>query len=166
MTDVTVIATAAISGAVGVSAALVASRASLHSADAETRRQRWAHFQTRRAERKDNYQTAIDLMTDWGWRDGQDKTFDVVRDFTIPFVRAANRVRVYGSPASVAAMDEIQIGFHHLNRARTQSEQESAYAAIRAGHDHLVSAARADVGPRAEDELADVPFRPGAGPPA
>jgi hypothetical protein len=145
---------------------LVASRASLQSADAETRRQRWAHFQTRRAERKDNYQTAIDLLTDWGWRYGHDKTFDLVRDFTIPFVRAANRVRVYGSPASVAAMDEIQNGFHQLNHAHTQSEQEAAYAAIRTGHDHLVNAARADVGPRAEDELADVPFRPGAGPSA
>src|ERR1700730_7869177 len=54
-----------------------------------------------------------------------------VREFTIPFVRAANRVRVYGSPASIAAMDEIQEGFAMLNRAKGEAEREAAGKAIR-----------------------------------
>ncbi len=165
MTDITVIATAAISGTVGVLAALIASHASTRSADVETRRQRWAYRQTRRAERQETYQAAIDLMTDWGWRI-DDPDFDVVRDFTIPFVRTANRVRVYGSPASVAAMDAIQAGFGRLNHAQTREEVEAAHEAIRAGHDQLVIAARSDVGPREDDELPAVPFHEGAGPSA
>jgi hypothetical protein len=165
VTDVTVIATAAISGTVGVMAALIASRGNTKVADAETRRQQWTYRQTRRAERQQTYQTAIDLLTDWGWRE-DDRKFDVVHDFTIPFVRAANRLRVYGSPASVAAIDEVQQGFRLLNRAHTRQEQNVAHRAIRTGHDHLVIAAREDVGPREDDELAVVPFRPGAGPSA
>jgi len=45
-------------------------------------------------ERQETYQTAIDLLTDLGWREDYDRSFGVVKDFTIPFVRAANRVLV------------------------------------------------------------------------
>ena len=88
-----------------------------------------------------------------------------MREFTIPFVRVANRVRVYGSPASIAAMDEIQEGFAMLNRAKGEAEREAAEKAIRIGQDHFVIAAREDVGPRKEDHLKDVRFRQGGGPP-
>jgi hypothetical protein len=164
--DFTVIATAAISGTVGVLAALVGAYTSAHVANVETRRRQWDYLQKRRAERQETYQAAIDLLTDWGWRQEGDPTFDTIRDFTVPFVRVANRVRVYGSPASVAAMDEIQEGFARLNAAKTENEEASAYEAVRTGHDHLVVAARADVGPRPDDGLAVVPFREGAGPTA
>jgi hypothetical protein len=97
---------------------------------------------------------------------GSGRKYDVVREFTIPFVRAANRVRVYGSPASIAAMDEIQEGFAMLNRAKGEADREAAEKAIRIGHDHFVMAAREDVGPRKEDHLKDVSFRKGGGPPA
>jgi hypothetical protein len=165
MADITLISTSAISGAVAVLAALVGAYATGRSANMETRRQQWEYRQKRRSERQETYQTAIDLLTDWGWRH-EDKKFDVVRDFTILFVRAANRVRVYGSPASVAAMDELQAAFAQLNRAHDDHEFEAAYEAIRKAHDHFVIAARADVGPQAEDGLAPVPFREGAGPTA
>ena len=164
--EVTLIATTAISGAVGVLSALVGAYASTRSAAAETRRRQWEYQQKRREERKETYQTAIDLLTDWGWWEATDRKYQVVREFTIPFVHAANRRRVYGSPASIAAMDEIQAGFARLNRAESESEQEAAHQAIRKGHDDLVIAARADVGPRPDDGLAAVPFREGAGPSA
>jgi hypothetical protein len=166
MPDITVIATSAITGAVTVLGALVGALASAHTASVETRRRNWEYQVKRRGERQETYQTAIDLLTDWGWRSDTDPNFDVVRDFTIPFVRAANRVRVYGSPASIAAMDAIQEGFAKLNRAGNESERAAADDAISAGHDSFVIAARADVGPRDEDGLEKVPFRPGAGPPA
>jgi hypothetical protein len=63
-------------------------------------------------------------------------------------------------------MDEIQAGFRLLNHAESSEELEAAHHAIRTGHDHLVIAARADIGPQLDDELADVPFHAGAGPPA
>ena len=165
MADVTVIATAAISGAVGVVAALVGAFATAHVANVETRRKSTEYQLKRRSERQETYQTALDLLGDWGWRsDGSDPSYDVVRDFTIPFVRTANRIRVYGSPASIAATDEIQEGFAMLNRAEGASELEAAYKAINIGYDHFVIAARADVGPRKDDDLKDVPFHQGAGP--
>ncbi len=163
MADITVIATAAISGSVGILAALVGAYASTHVAKLETLRKTQEYLQTRRSERQATYQAALDLMGDWGWRTG-DSSFDVVREFTIPFVRCANRVRVYGSPASIAAIDKIQSGFSKLNAVQSEAESEAAYAEIAIGHDDLVIAARADVGPRPEDELADVPFQKGAGP--
>jgi hypothetical protein len=89
----------------------------------------------------------------------------VVNEFTIPFVRSANRVRVHGSPASVAAIDEVQKGFAMSNVAKNDREREAAEEAISTGLDHLVIAARKDVGPNLkDDELDDVSFRPGAGP--
>ena len=43
---------------------------------------------------------AIDLLTDWGWQRSI-PNYDVVREFTIPFVRAANHVRYMAAqPAS------------------------------------------------------------------
>jgi hypothetical protein len=163
---VTTIVTAAISGAAGFLGALVGVFGTAHVANIETRRKKWEYQLKRRSERQDTYQTAIDLLTDWGWRGDGDPGYDVVRDFSIPFVRSANRVRVYGSPASIAAMDEIQEGFARLNRAKGESARAAAEEAIRLGHDHFVIAARADVGPRQDDDLPDVPFRPGAGPSA
>jgi hypothetical protein len=163
MADLTVIATAAVSGAVGILAALVGAYATTRVAKLETLRKNREYQQTRRSERQATYQAAIDLLTDWGWRTGA-SDFDVVRDFTIPFVRCANKVRVYESPASIVAIDELQVAFAKLNAAQTEAEIEAAYAEIAIGHDHLVTAARADVGPRPEDGLANVPFRPGAGP--
>src|SRR2546429_8552464 len=70
---------------------------------------------------------------------------------------AANRVRVYGSPPAIAAVDEIQGGFARLNAARTPEEQDDAFEQIRTGHDLLVVAAGEDVGPlphRARQDLA------------
>src|SRR3989442_1734310 len=92
-----------------------------------------------------NFLSAIGIahfVTVFGWRSIFDRKSDVVREFTIPFVRTANRVGVYGSPASIAAMDEIQEGFAMLNRAKGEAEREAAEKAIRIGHDHFVIAAR------------------------
>jgi hypothetical protein len=166
--DVPTVATGGVFAAyTALIAVLIGAMVSLYTANAETRRRRWEYRAKRRDERQETYQTAIDLLTDWGWRRyGQDPDYEVVRDFTVPFVRVANRVRVYGSPASIAAMDEIQEGFARLNRAEGESEHEAADEAIGAGHDHLVMAARADVGPRKDDGLKDVPYRQGAGPSA
>src|SRR5438067_1115566 len=116
----------------------------------------------RRKERKEAYLTAIDLVTDWQWREG-DPDFDVVRDFSILFVRSATRVRLYGSPASIAAVDHIQEGLAELNRARNKDAGSATHEAINIALDELVIAARADVGPK-DDDLPNVPFRAGAGP--
>lgn len=164
--DFTVIITAAISGAVTVLVAGVTTFTTFHVASVETDRKRLEYQLKRRSERQETYQKAIDLLTDRGWRTISDRKYDIVREFTIPFVQAANRVRIYGSPASVSAIDDIQDGFAMLNKAKGESEREAAEKAISVGHDHLVIAARADVGPRKEDDLADVPFRQGAGPSA
>jgi hypothetical protein len=164
--DFTVIATAAISGAVAVLVAGVTTFATFHVANVETERKKVEYQLKRRSERQETYQRAIDLLTDRGWRTISDRKYDVAREFTIPFVQAVNRVRVYGRPASVAAMDEIQDGFAMLNRAKGENERDAAEKAISIGHDHLVIAARADVGPRKEDDLMYVPFRRGAGPSA
>jgi hypothetical protein len=165
-TIIVAIATAAISGAVAVLVAGVGAYTTSHVANIETSRKQLEYQLKRRSERQETYQAAIDLLTDFGWRTTTDRKYDVVRDFTIPFVRAANRVRVYGSPAAVAAIDEIQEGFAMSNRAKKDSEREAADKAIRTGQDHFVIAAREDVGPRPEDGLKDVHFQPGAGPPA
>jgi hypothetical protein len=167
MSDFNVLSTAAISGVVAIIVAGATTLTTIHVANIEMAQKNDELQLKRRSDRRENYQTAIDLLTDWGWRSGDPKYNEgIVREFTIPFVRAANRVRVYGSPASIAAMDEIQNGFRMLNRAKGESERAAAYKAIDLGHDHLVIAAREDVGPRKEDGLKDVPFRQGAGPPA
>jgi len=146
-------------------AATVAALVQLYVVSAETNRQRWEYRMKRRDERQATYQAAIDLLTDLGWR-SLDPSFDVVGEFTVPFVRAVNSVRIYGSPGSIAAMDEIQQGFAMLNRAGNETEKAAAYEEINTGHNHLVAAAREDVGPRKDDQLRAVPFRPGAGPTA
>jgi hypothetical protein len=165
MADLTPIGTAAIAGAVAVLVSVVGAVTTSHVANVETNRKSLEYQLKRRSERQETYQTAINLLTDWGWRQG-DPDYDVKRDFTIPFVRAANKVRVYGSPASVAAMDELQEAFAMLNRAKNESERAAADKAIGLGLDHFVMAARADVGPDKDDNLPEVPFHQGAGPPA
>jgi hypothetical protein len=162
---ITNIAPAAVSGALVVLAAVVAALATLYVADIETSRKKLEYQLKRRSERLETYQKAIDLLTDYGWRRVADRKYDVVNEFTIPFVRSANRVRVHGSPASVAAIDEVQKGFAMSNVAKNDREREAAEEAISTGLDHLVIAARKDVGPNLkDDELDDVSFQPGAGP--
>ena len=162
---VTIIGPAAISGALVVLAAVVGAFATLHVADIETSRKNLEYQLKRRSERLETYQRAIDLLTDYGWRNLSGRKYDVVNEFTIPFVRSANRVRVHGSPASVAAMDEVQKGFAMLSGSKNDRERNAAEEAISTGLDHLVNAAREDVGPRLkEDDLRDVSFQPGAGP--
>lgn len=162
---ITIIGTTAISGAIAVLVAGVGAFTTTHVANVETNRKILEYQLKRRSERQETYQTAIDLLSELDWRQAYDRKYDVVRDFTMPFLRAANRVRVYGSPESVAAMDEIQDGFAKRNSAKGESEREAAEKAIRLGGDHLFMAARADVGPRIkEDDLKVVPFHQGAGP--
>ena len=160
------VTTAVISGAIALLVAAVGALSTAYVTSVETNRKNLEYELKRRSERQETYQTAIDLLTDFGWRSTFDRKYDVMREFTISFVRAANKVRVYGSPASIAAMDEIQEGFAMLNRANGEAEREAAEKAIRIGHDHFVIAAREDVGPRKEDHLKDVRFRQGGGPPA
>ena len=159
-----------------MAAAAIGARASTRVTAAESRREQRRLAETRRSERREAYQTAIDLLTDWGWQSTLAATssqrwfrrpqYNVVEEFTIPFVRAANRIRLYCSDASIAAIDQAQEGFALLNAATSDDDFAAAYAQIHTGHDQLVRAARADVGPRGEDELEAVPHRSGAGPPA
>jgi hypothetical protein len=130
----TIIATAAISGTVAVLVGGLGAFTTTHVANVETNRKILEYSLKRRSERQETYKTAIDLLTDWGWR-SDDRKYDVVHEFTIPFVRAANHVRIYGSPASIAAMDEIQEGFAMLNRAKGESERQAAEKAISLAHD-------------------------------
>jgi hypothetical protein len=150
---------------IAAAAAVIAAGLGLYQGELATRQNAWEAELRRRDSRLETYQKAIDLLTDFGWRSG-DKDYDVVHEFSIPFVRAANRVRVHGSPASVAAMDEVQLALAQMNRAKTGSEQEAANTAFKTGLDHLVEAARDDVGPKKEDGLAPAKFIPGAGPSA
>ena len=167
MSDSNVLSTAAISGVVAIIVAGATTLTTIHVANIEAAQKNEELQLKRRSERLENYQTAVDLLTDLGWRSDDPKHNEaIVQEFTIPFVRTANRVRVYGSPASIAAMDEIQEGFAMSNKAKGDSEREAAAKAISLGQEHFVIAARADVGPRPEDHLADVPFHQGAGPPA
>lgn len=162
MSDKTVVA-----ALIAAIAALIASCFSLYQgvivANIAARQKTWEVELRRHDERLETYQKAIDLLTDFGWRYG-DKSYDIKQAFTIPFVRAANRVRVHGSPDSVAAMDEIQVGFAKWNDARTDSERNASFNAIQVGLDHLVDAARDDVGPKPVDRLPEVPHSKGAGP--
>ena len=152
LVDDTVIYTSAISGAAGILGAVIGALGSALVRSAETR-------QKRRSERQEAYLTAINLLTDWGWQDAfPAKNYDVVRGFSIPFVRASNAIRVCGSPASIAAIDEIQSGLVKLSK-----KDATAAGAIATGHDHLVMAARKDVGPRKADRLGTTQFRQGGG---
>jgi hypothetical protein len=155
MADVTVIATAAITGFVGFSAAWLQSRSGAHLA-------RLQNVELRRDERKHAYLAVMDLLVELGWRQ-DDPTYDVVRDFNLPFLHATNLIRVHGSPEAVAAIDTIQRAFARRKVATTEADAAEADRLFAEGHDQLVIAARQDVGPRAEDNLPDVAFRQGAG---
>jgi len=145
-------------------AAVLAAGFGLFQGELGNRQNTWEAELRRRDSRLETYQKAIDLLTDFGWRRSNDKDYDVVHEFSIPFVRAANRVRVHGSPASVAAMDEVQLALDKMNHAKTESEKKAADIAFNAGLDDLVIAARDDVGPEKVDGLPVVQFIPGAGP--
>ena len=166
MSDSNVLSTAAISGVVAVIVAAITTFTSIYVARSEIAQRNEELLVKRRGDRLASYQKAIDLLTDWEWRRG-DRKYDkaVVREFTLPFVHAANQMRVYGSPATIAAMDEIQIAFGALGRTSVEAERVAAEKAIHVGLDHLVIAAREDVGPQKEDHLRDdVSFHQGAGP--
>jgi cytochrome P450 len=158
MTDVTVIATTAITGTVAVLTAGIGYLAGARQAHAEDARQRLEFTTRRRDERRDAYQAMADLLTDFGWS-GED--YDVVEQFNKPFLRAANRVRLYGSPGARAAVDQIQ---EALQLAKDPEAGERANEAFYEAVDALFTAAREDVGPRPEDGLAPASFLPGVGP--
>jgi uncharacterized protein with von Willebrand factor type A (vWA) domain len=158
------LATAAISGIVGILGATIAAFATAHVADMENQQKSIEYVLKRRHERQEAYQAAIDLLNDFHWRIAYDPHFDVVRDFNLPFLHASGRMRVYGSPESIAAVDEVMEALTKLNEGKDKKEREAANAALIRGEDHLTAAARADVGPRQEDGLRDVPFQRGAGP--
>jgi hypothetical protein len=148
---------------IAATAVVIAACLSLFQAEIAARQNSWEAELRRRDSRLETYQKAIDLLTDFGWRYGN-KDYDTKHEFTIPFVRAANRVRLHGSPATIAAMDEIQQGLAKWNQAKTDNETNAATNAIGVGLDHLVDAARVDVGPKKEDGLLEVPYIRGAGP--
>jgi len=158
------IAAAVIAGISGVLGSLTGFTGSLYLAHNETVQKQEEHLIKRRDERKAAYIQAINLVTDWQWRRASNDP-NADRDFTIPFVRSATAVRLYGSPASINAVDRIQSGLKQLNNAQDRRSLDVAYTEINAGLDELVEVARSDVGPRLdEDNLPDVSFRRGAGP--
>ena len=158
------IAAAVIAGISGVLGSLTGFTGSLYLAHNETVQKQVEHLIKRRDERKAAYIQAINLVTDWQWRRASNDP-NADRDFTIPFVRSGTAVRLYGSPASINAVDRIQSGLKQLNNAQDRRSLDAAYTEINAGLDELVDVARSDVGPRLDkDNLPDVSFRRGAGP--
>ena len=164
MTDVTVIATTAITGAVAVLTAGIGYLAGARQAHAEDTRQRLEFATRRRDERRDAYQAMADLLTDFGWSSYAEGQQDVVEHFNKPFLRAANRVRLYGGPGAIAAIDRIQGALRQMNEAEGPEAEQLANAVFYEAVDALFTAAREDVGPRPEDELAPASFLPGVGP--
>jgi hypothetical protein len=160
--DVTVIATAAITGGVGLAAALMQMRTNIRQADAERDRHMADTQAQRRSERQAAYISVMDLLVDFGWDSAfPDEDYNVAESFNKPFLHAANQVRLYGSPATVAAIDQIQEGLAAMNR-----DDPAAESLFRRGGDAFTLAAREDVGPRSEDGLKDVNFQQGIGPSA
>jgi hypothetical protein len=160
--DVTVIATAAISGGVGLTAALMQMLTNFRLSDAERDRHAADATAARRSERQAAYISVMDLLVDFGWDSAfPGKEYNVVESFNKPFLHAANRVRLYGSPAAIAAVDQIQTGLAAMNHA-----DPAAGDLFNRGVDDFAIAAREDVGPRPEDGLKDVSFRQGIGPSA
>jgi len=160
--DVTVIATAAISGGVGLTAALMQMLTNFRQTDAERDRHTADAKAQRRSERQAAYISAMDLLVDFGWDSAfPGEGYNVVESFNKPFLHAANRVRLYGSPAAVAAIDQIQEGLAAMNRT-----DSAAQDLFNKGANAFTIAARDDVGPRTEDELKDVNFQQGIGPSA
>ena len=100
------IAAAVIAGISGVLGSLTGFTGSLYLAHNETVQKQEEHLIKRRDERKAAYIQAINLVTDWQWRRASNDP-NADRDFTIPFVRSATAVRLYGSPASINAVDRI-----------------------------------------------------------
>lgn len=167
MVDVTVIATSAITAAAVLSGAALQTWASGRSLKAEDRRAEIDRAILRRHERQLTYEKILDAITDWSWSSlSPAADYDVVEDFSKPFNLAAMRIRLYGSPATIAAVDDIQSGFALLNDAQDDPALHAAHTAIWKGIDRLVIAAREDVGPLKSDALRKVTFRPGAGVPA
>jgi hypothetical protein len=163
--DVTVIATAAITGSVGLTAAALQARMARLQVQTEARRTILDGVERRRRERQDLYESTLDLLTAFTWGAGDGTSGDVLTSFTTPFVRAATRIRVYGSPAAVAAVDVIQAGLVPLNSADGDDDAVRAgQADLIRGIDALFDAARSDVGPRPEDGLPNRPFLTGGGP--
>jgi hypothetical protein len=164
MTDVTVIATTAITGGVAVLTAGIGYLAGARQVQAEDARQRLEFATRRREERRDAYQAMADLLTDYGW--SAYTAEDVATAFNKPFLHAANRVRLYGSPRAVAAVDAIQLAFAEMHAAQDAGEEAQSRAAdaFDRAMDALYRAAREDVGPRPEDGLAPARFSPGSGP--
>jgi hypothetical protein len=159
MSDTNALSTVAISSVIALIVAGGTTLTTVHVANSEIAQKNKELLVKRRSERQENYQTAIDLLTDLSWRRGDPK-YDaaIEREFSLPFIHAANRVRVYGSPATVAAIDEIQEALRMSNRAKRDSERVAAGTALLLGLDHLVIAAREDVGPKKEDELREFHF--------
>lgn len=163
MFDATVVATAAITGGVGLAAALIQARTSWRQMDAERDRHTADAVAQRRTDRQQAYLVALDLLTDFGW-DTSQQQYDVTESFNKPFLHAANRVRLYGSPAAIAAVTKIQDGFAALADADGDPAIASAQELLNQGMDDLANAARDDVGPRPEDGLKDAVFQRGLGP--
>ncbi len=165
MADVTIIATAAISGGIGLAAAGLQAGTTRRQITLETRGKKHQEAEERRRERRAVYEAAMDLLSDFLWDvEAAGSDYDVVTQFTKPFLRVANRIRIYGSPESVAAIDEIQRGFAVPNAASDEQASVSAWATVNRGIDLLYESARNDVGPREDDQLQRVDFQRGAGP--
>lgn len=162
MFDATVVVATAITAVVGLAGIGAQARISRRQLDAERDRHIADAAAQRRNERQEAYVSILDLLADFGWdSEFPPKNYDVVLSFTKPFLHAANRVRLYGSPAAIAAVYQLQLAFAALNRRDTGTSN-----LFRKGTEAFTLAARDDVGPRPEDGLKDVDFPPGLGPPA
>jgi hypothetical protein len=155
--DVTVVATAAISAAAAVGGAWIGLLAGRQQIRAEDARQRAGRAQARRDERKAAYGVALDLITDWLWDTRYPPPgYDVLVSFTKPFVHAANAVRVYGSDQAFKAVERFQAALDGLNDLNdkpdaTDAEAGQVWEEVYAALDDVFDSARADVGPAAED---------------
>jgi hypothetical protein len=156
-TDVTVVATAAISAAAAVGGAWIGLLAGRQQSKSEDARQRAVRAQTRRDERKAAYGVATDLIADWLWdAENPRPDYDVIQSFTKPFVHAANAVRIYGSDDALAAIDRFQnalVGVNQLNDNPnpTDADTKEVWDEVNAALSAFFDAARADVGPAGED---------------
>ena len=164
--DLTVVVTAAITGCVGLAGAAIQARLSRQQLRASEQSKIADEVSVRRLERREVYVTMLDLLSDFSW-DGAGE--DVVDTFSKPFVRVATRVRIQGSPAAIAALDEVQYGlamFNAVGDPPIEKELDAAWKRIGGGTDAFYAAAREEFGPRPEDGLRAVEHRSGGGPPA
>ena len=79
-------------------AAVVAACFGVYQGYVAARQSTWEVELRRRDNLLETYQKAIDLLTDFAFR-SNDKDYDVEHEFSIPFVRAANRVRSPWKPS-------------------------------------------------------------------